>query len=730
MKYSCVYTFTASHKNSVNTLAFSLDGKFLASGDEDGVLVIFNTKSGSQCGGATFLAPITSLIWALNGTIIFVGIESNGLSKAKLVGYKLAVNSNAQIQSIALHNKKLAVAAGDTVELFDLESQRSEEHGIRCWNIESHQQEWRIKPHSFRIGRSAINASGTYLVCSNLFDGFDVYCLDTQQYLRTLPAHNVENVSLSLSFVHADVEAVLGTANGAVKVVNILSGDMTADLHHDSWDMIQTVAYTVSADGISRQHIIATASSEKGPSTYVKLWMAVVDEPNDDNHPSQAQPSPDDDTIDHDPPQQTTVILPKGDSATHRYYCFCGTRRHAALIILLLLSLLAIGFPRKITSFVNPAPLWRAQQIQLLLGENWHSLCQWLQKPLMYEVTKTGQLVIITPVPLALSLRPQAQAHVSHIVKSNDRRRYSLRRRSSSVGSEKLASRSPHQSTCNESLQKTQHIAIEKPHASSSNSMLKVEPIVADRQHVPLADSELPENTTAGFKETSARTKPVVRHRGADIHGLSPSPPNISTSSLRSPAQPARTAVGSSCHRPDNINDPVLAQPTGRPGNFKATRGGNSNLPLGTRRSACDQEGTVLSQSLPQPLSAARSQLPIASPHVGPHQPKATLQPPTAAPAVSQRPTTTQLQTDSQSANLTGGVQRQTGNLEDSRNHVTYSYAYSYASRNQRRRRGAGRTYLSSRKHFVVPCTFSFSWFRSETSTWFEYKSRPSFLTG
>lgn len=114
--------------------------------------------------------------------------------------------------------------------------------------------------HCLSSGRSAVNGSGTYLVCSNLFDGFDVYCLDTQQYLRTLPAHNVENVSLSLSFVHTDVEAVFGTANGAVKVVNILSGDMTADLHHDctcsgsttirfftylitcvAWDMIQTV---------------------------------------------------------------------------------------------------------------------------------------------------------------------------------------------------------------------------------------------------------------------------------------------------------------------------------------------------------------------------------------------------------------------------------------------------------------------------------------------------------
>ena len=81
--------------------------------------------------------------------------------------------------------------------------------------------------------------------------------------------------------------------------------------------------------------------------------MAAVDEPNDDNHPNKDQPSPDDDTIGHDPLQQTTVISLKGDSAASRYHCFCGTLRHAVLIILLLLFLLAIGFHRKITSFVR-----------------------------------------------------------------------------------------------------------------------------------------------------------------------------------------------------------------------------------------------------------------------------------------------------------------------------------------------------------------------------------------
>lgn len=105
----------------------------------------------------------------------------------------------------------------------------------------------------------------------------------------------------------------------------------------------------------------------------------------------------------------------------------------------------------------------------------------------------------------------------------------------------------PHQSTSfssYESLQNTQHIAIEEPYASSSNSMPKVEPIVADRQHVLLTDSELPENTTTGFKQTSSRTKPVVRHHGADAYDLSPFPPNFLILPLRAPVQPAHTAVG------------------------------------------------------------------------------------------------------------------------------------------------------------------------------------------
>ena len=162
----------------------------------------------------------------------------------------------------------------------------------------------------------------------------------------------------------------------------------------------------------------------------------------------------------------------------------------------------------------------------------------------------------------------------------------------------------PHQSTSfssYESLQNTQHIAIEEPYASSSNSMPKVEPIVADRQHVLLTDSELPENTTTGFKQTSSRTKPVVRHHGADAYDLSPSPPNFLILPLRAPVQPAHTAVGVSCYRPHGVIDSIVSPYA--PSN---------------------------SSRFPPSQPPVHSQLSIASPHVGPHQPKATLQLPTA----------------------------------------------------------------------------------------------------
>ncbi|KAK0497102.1 hypothetical protein EDD18DRAFT_1104559 [Armillaria luteobubalina] len=48
LRYTRLTTIEGKHKNSVNVLALSKDGKFFTSGCEDGVLSIFNTKSGAE----------------------------------------------------------------------------------------------------------------------------------------------------------------------------------------------------------------------------------------------------------------------------------------------------------------------------------------------------------------------------------------------------------------------------------------------------------------------------------------------------------------------------------------------------------------------------------------------------------------------------------------------------------------------------------------------------------
>lgn len=141
-------------------------------------------------------------------------------------------------------------------------------------------------------GFSAISSDETTLAVSNLFDGLDIYDLKNQQFTRTLPTYIMENVLIPLVFVHNNEAILVGSAHGAVKILNCLTGDTRADLSHSStpsissslclipdyvldWDMVQAIDYHY--DRSKSTHYIATGISEKGSATYVKLWKASSD---------------------------------------------------------------------------------------------------------------------------------------------------------------------------------------------------------------------------------------------------------------------------------------------------------------------------------------------------------------------------------------------------------------------------------------------------------------------
>ncbi|KAJ2927581.1 hypothetical protein H1R20_g9518, partial [Candolleomyces eurysporus] len=78
-------------------------------------------------------------------------------------------------------------------------------HGIRCWNLRTKVEDWAIQSNSYRIGTSVVNFSKSLMLCSNLYNGFDLYDLIGREFIRTIClGQNRVNVSLGSCFVHRE----------------------------------------------------------------------------------------------------------------------------------------------------------------------------------------------------------------------------------------------------------------------------------------------------------------------------------------------------------------------------------------------------------------------------------------------------------------------------------------------------------------------------------------------
>src|SRR3954470_22551223 len=68
-----------AHSDSINCLVFSPDGKFLASGGEDGYIIIFKSRGWTEYKQYQTTSPIHAIVWhTCNDNVITVG-SKNGI---------------------------------------------------------------------------------------------------------------------------------------------------------------------------------------------------------------------------------------------------------------------------------------------------------------------------------------------------------------------------------------------------------------------------------------------------------------------------------------------------------------------------------------------------------------------------------------------------------------------------------------------------------------------------
>ncbi|KAF8223175.1 hypothetical protein L208DRAFT_1381562 [Tricholoma matsutake] len=162
------------------------------------------------------------------------------------------------------------------------------EYHLSCWNLLWNKQEWIIIPWTTRMlvaypvldsilfshhvsAQAAISPDESKMVVSSLYDGFDVYSINNQRRIRTLPIYILENLSLPITFIQDHETVLLGSSQGAVRIVIISSGEILHTLRHD-WDIVQAISYHHQPR--ASIHYIATATSKKAKATYGKIWKA------------------------------------------------------------------------------------------------------------------------------------------------------------------------------------------------------------------------------------------------------------------------------------------------------------------------------------------------------------------------------------------------------------------------------------------------------------------------
>ncbi|GAB1542542.1 hypothetical protein NUACC21_52160 [Scytonema sp. NUACC21] len=252
-------TTLRGHSSDVNTVAFSPDGKFLATGSDDKTIKIWNLSIQEK---TLTLQGHSHWVWAVafspdgktlasasaDNTIKLWNLET-GLELGTLKGHSAGVSSIA----FSPDGKTLASGGLDSV--------------IKLWNLETGKEIRTLKGHSRAVVSVAFSSDGRTAASGSWDKTIKLWNISTGQEIRTLKGHT--DLVLSVDFSPDSLTLASGSKDKTIKLWNLVTGKATYTLkgHTDKVNAVAFLPSTVFGKSLNGM----TLASGSNDNT-IKLW--------------------------------------------------------------------------------------------------------------------------------------------------------------------------------------------------------------------------------------------------------------------------------------------------------------------------------------------------------------------------------------------------------------------------------------------------------------------------